>query len=67
MTLNDLNEKYDFIDWKLYFEKRFKEFGINDINTKNYTFINYIPKYFEEITNIINETDSTTLLYYTEW
>jgi len=62
----DLSKKYPYINWKLYFEKRFKEYNhCNKIND-DILIIDTTPQYFKKLNNLISETDNDSLLAYSE-
>eukprot|EP00833_Pecoramyces_ruminatium_P008540 jgi/Orpsp1_1/1182572/evm.model.c7180000081825.1 len=67
LQMNDINEKYPFIDWKLYFKRIFKFFNLEEYNKDQILFFNPIPKFYEEINNIVNEMTADDLVNYLEW
>jgi len=66
-NLRSLNEKYPNINWKMYFEKRFNSFDIEDAFKEDTIVIVDAPKYFDGLSTIINKTDVETLSAYAEW
>jgi len=66
-TINSLNRKYPFINWKKYFENIYEYFGINGQITDKYVIVNTAPKYFKYLNKLLKETSPETLIYYAEW
>lgn len=66
-NLRSLNEKYPYLNWRLYLEKRFSTYNINDIIKEDTLIVADAPKFFEGLNNIINEVDTETLIAYSEW
>ncbi|OUM59520.1 hypothetical protein PIROE2DRAFT_14929 [Piromyces sp. E2] len=63
--IEDFNEKYPLINWKLYFEKRFEQYGFEipinkELFIKENNDFNYLYKY-------LNEIDSEDLTNYIIW
>jgi len=66
-NMTTLSKNYPNIDWKLYLEKRFNTYAIEDAVNENSLIIVDAPKYFEGLSAILKETDSETLTAYAEW
>jgi len=67
-TIKNLNDTFPFMDWKAYFTKRYENLGIleNPINDDTVISIT-TPSYFENLTNILTNTDNETLIVYAKW
>jgi predicted metalloendopeptidase len=67
ISVKELNEKYPFINWKLYFEKLFEFYSINKVKLDNFEVKIHDVKLLEKINNIILESDIKTVTTYLEW
>jgi len=63
--INDINEKFPYINWKLYFEKRFEFYGIEKSFIEKLLFVIDIKP--EVLKDIIEELDIKDLINYSEW
>jgi len=66
IDINTISEKCPFINWKLYYKKKFDYYGI-ERNIDTVVFNMRHLKFFEEMSNVIRETDYKTLTVYIEW
>ncbi|OUM65948.1 hypothetical protein PIROE2DRAFT_6932, partial [Piromyces sp. E2] len=68
ITYQDLIKKYPFINWKLYFKKRYETIidNFNDI-PKNVEILLFPSEYFEELNKAFTKTDTETIAIYLEW
>jgi len=66
-NIRSLNEKYPYLNWKLYMEKRFSTYDINDVVKEDSLIIIDAPQFFDGLNNIINEADNETLIAYSLW
>jgi len=65
-NINDLIKKYSNINWKLYFEKRFKSSKIKNKINNDSIIIDATPQYMESLNKLLSDTDVETLSAYTE-
>ncbi|OUM64690.1 hypothetical protein PIROE2DRAFT_42288, partial [Piromyces sp. E2] len=66
-NIGELMKEYPYINWMLYFSKRFDTYKVNTPVNDDTFIINGTPKYFEELKKIFEETDLDSLLTYIEW
>jgi len=66
-NITSLTEKYPYLNWKLYMEKRFSTYNIKNVIKENTLIIADAPQYFEGLNSIISEVDIETLIAYSEW
>jgi len=68
ITVEELMKVYPYINWKLYFDKKFKSYDLKtSVNDDTFYVVNTTPKYFEALNKLLDETDIDTLIYYAEW
>jgi len=67
VTINELNQKYPFINWSLYFEKRYSGLGINNPFNDESIISDITPNFLRRLNLILNDTNIDTLVYYIEW
>jgi len=60
-------KEYPNINWKLFFEKRFEAYGIENPIDDDTVIINASPEFFEGLNKLLEETDIDTMLAYVEW
>jgi len=65
-NINDLIKKYSNINWKLYFEKRFKSSKIKNKINEDTIIIDATPQYMERLNKLLAEPDVESLSAYTE-
>ena len=67
ISVKELNEKYPFINWKLYLEKLFEFYSVNKVKLDNFEVKIHDVKLLEKINDIILESDIKTVTTYLEW
>jgi len=67
MTLNEFNEKYPYIDWKLYLKSMFKEHNIKENVTSETPLYDGSPEYFAALGDVISKYSGEAISYYAEW
>jgi len=65
--LNELNEKYPFMNWELYFNKVFEFFHLSEFLSDDLIIYNEIPQIFMGLNDLINEMTADDLANYLEW
>jgi len=63
----ELEKEYPNINWKLYFEKRFKDNGIPYSVKDDTVIVNNAPALFKELNKLIGEIDINTLVNFVKW
>ncbi|OUM62285.1 hypothetical protein PIROE2DRAFT_11488, partial [Piromyces sp. E2] len=66
-NLDSLTQRYPFINWKLYYMKRFEFFSIENVNYDSLFISLNGLKLMDEISNLIVGTDIKTITVYIEW
>jgi len=67
MTLREFNEKYPYLDWKLYLSNVFKLHEIDEKVTLDTTIYNSSSEYFNALSEVISKFSKDELTYYAEW
>jgi len=67
LNIKELNEKYPFMNWDLYF-KQLLEFFDLDINIKDRILVSVKDSlFYENLHDIINESNADDIIYFIEW
>ncbi|OUM61531.1 hypothetical protein PIROE2DRAFT_12444 [Piromyces sp. E2] len=66
-SIDTLNEKFPFINWKLYIEKMVEYYGLKGVDVNSIIFNNVSPQRIEYLNNIIHKMDIYKLKVYVEW
>lgn len=67
MSIGEFNEKYPYLDWKMYLEEVFKLHGVKDKVTLDTIIYNSSPEYFEALKDVLSKFTINELAYYAEW
>ncbi|KAG4084089.1 Metalloproteases [Neocallimastix lanati (nom. inval.)] len=67
MTIGELNAKYSYIDWKLYFERMLQKHNVQEEITLDTQILNISPAYFDDLDDIMWSFSFEQLAYYAEF
>jgi len=66
-NIKKLNTDYPYINWTLFFENLIEYGNVNYPINDDTLIINFTPKYFEDLNNLLIQTDIKTLVNYFEF
>ncbi|ORX79467.1 zincin [Anaeromyces robustus] len=67
MTISELNKKFPYINWKVYFERMLKKHNVQDEITLQSKILNISPRYFDDLDDIMWSFSIEQLAYYAEF
>jgi len=67
LKIKELNDKYPFMDWNLYFNSIFGFYNMSEFINDDMIIFNSIPQILKGINDLINEISVDDLVNYLEW